>query len=95
MPSRGAKQAEIPRCISVWAISVTSLLAGGGTRIVSMCTNALRVHCVLTGQLLHSIAVENNCHALMPVPETALIVGQRDGDDACKLHLYDIETGVK
>jgi hypothetical protein len=25
MPSRGAKQAEIPRCISVWAISVTSL----------------------------------------------------------------------
>jgi hypothetical protein len=29
MPSRGAKQAKIPRCISVWAISVTSLVYTG------------------------------------------------------------------
>lgn len=74
------------------------LLAGDGKRIVSAYGTTMRVHDVLTGQMLHSITIPNQpntksrCFWWMPVPnQPALLVVGRPHDD---VHLYDIEAGT-
>ena len=66
-----------------------------GKWIVSLYNDALRVHDVLTGRLLHSIKIQKTCFDMMPVPEqpALIVVGERGdyGDD--EVHLYDIEDG--
>jgi hypothetical protein len=59
-------------------------LAVSGKCIVSMYRGVTCVHDVLTGQLRHTIMLQNLCTHFMPVPDrpSLLIVGQhaRDGD---------------
>ncbi len=70
-------------------------VANDGKSIVSTRDSALRVHDVLTGQLLHSIKIHSHCFLMMPVPgqPALLIVGERFGKTD-ELHLYDIEAGA-
>jgi hypothetical protein len=54
----------------------------------------MRVHRVLTGQLLHVIETHKTCFYTMPVPgQSSLLVVGQGRRTFNELHLYDIETG--